>query len=53
MISEWTSILNVVCPFLFGREQTMAKYKTYDYSQDILIPVSLEEQLMPGTWLKR
>ena len=27
----------------------MAKYKTYDYSQDILIPVSLEEQLMPGT----
>ena len=27
----------------------MAKYKTTDYSQDILIPVSLEEQLMPGT----
>ena len=27
----------------------MAKYKHYDYSQDVLIPVSLEEQLMPGT----
>ena len=27
----------------------MARYKNYDYSQDVLIPVSLEEQLMPGT----
>ena len=27
----------------------MAKYKSYDYSQGVLIPVSLEEQLMPGT----
>ena len=27
----------------------MAKYKSYDYSQDVLIPVSLEQQLMPGT----
>jgi transposase len=27
----------------------MAKYKTYDYSQSLLIPVSLKEQLMPGT----
>ena len=27
----------------------MAKYKYYDYSQRVLIPVSLEEQLMPGT----
>lgn len=27
----------------------MAKYKHYDYSQGVLIPVSLEEQLMPGT----
>jgi transposase len=27
----------------------MAKYKRYDYSQSMLIPVSLEEQLMPGT----
>ena len=27
----------------------MAKYKHYDYSQDILIPVSLKKQLMPGT----
>ena len=27
----------------------MAKYKNYDYSQSLLIPVSLEEQLMPST----
>jgi transposase len=27
----------------------MAKYKSYNYSQEILIPVCLEEQLMPGT----
>ena len=27
----------------------MAKYKYYDYSQSVLIPVSLEEQLVPGT----
>jgi transposase len=27
----------------------MAKYKSYDYSQGVLIPVSMEGQLMPGT----
>ena len=27
----------------------MAKYKHYDYSQKLFIPVSLEDQLMPGT----
>ncbi len=27
----------------------MAKYKRYDYSQGVLIPVSYHEQLMPGT----
>jgi len=27
----------------------MAKYKSYDYSQSVLIPVSLEDQLVPGT----
>ena len=27
----------------------MAKYKTYNYSQTVLLPVSLEDQLMPGT----
>jgi len=27
----------------------MAKYKPYDYSQSLLIPVFLQEQLMPGT----
>jgi len=27
----------------------MARYKTYDYQQRVLLPVSLEDQLMPGT----
>ena len=27
----------------------MAKYMSYNYSQEVLIPISLEEQLMPGT----
>jgi transposase len=27
----------------------MAKYKPYDYAQTVLVAVSLEEQLMPGT----
>jgi transposase len=27
----------------------MPKYKTYNYSQEVLIPVSLEDQIMPGT----
>ena len=27
----------------------MAKFKRYDYSQKVLIPVSLEEQLVPGS----
>jgi len=32
-----------------GLEKAMAKYKPYDYSQRVMIPVSLEEQLVPGT----
>jgi transposase/IS5 family transposase len=32
-----------------GLEREMAKYKAYDYSQRVMIPVSLEEQLVPGT----
>lgn len=27
----------------------MAKFKTYDYRQSVLLPVSLEDQFMPGT----
>jgi transposase len=27
----------------------MARYKTYDYCQRVFLPVSLEDQLMPGT----
>ena len=32
-----------------GLEKAMAKYKPYDYSQRVMISVSLEEQLVPGT----
>ena len=35
--------------FIFtGLEKAMAKYKPYDYSQRVMIPVSLEDQLVPG-----
>ena len=34
---------------LIGLEKAMAKYKSYDYAQRVMIPVSLEEQLVPGT----
>ena len=27
----------------------MAKYKDYNYAQSVMVPVSLEEQLVPGT----
>ncbi len=27
----------------------MAKYKPYNYSQDMFIPVSLKDRLMPGS----
>jgi len=30
-------------------ESQMARYKKYDYNQLMFVPVSLEEQLMPGT----
>ena len=33
----------------FGEDRALAKYKSYGYSQNVLIPVSLEEQLVPGT----
>jgi len=33
----------------FCENGAMAKYKSYDYSQSVLLPVSLERQLMPGT----
>ena len=32
-----------------GLEKAMAKYRPYDYSQRVMVPVSLEEQLVPGT----
>jgi len=28
----------------------MAKYKSYDYSQRVMIPISLDDQLVPGTF---
>ena len=30
-------------------EPQMARYKHYDYDQLMMVPVSLEEQLIPGT----
>jgi len=33
----------------FSTELDMAKYKTYDYNQTMMVPVSLKDQLMPGT----
>src|SRR5512136_287900 len=33
----------------FGEDGAMAKYKPYNYSQRVMIPVSLEDQLMVGT----
>ena len=32
-----------------GLGEAMAKYKSYDYAQRVMIPVSLEEQLVPGS----
>jgi len=34
---------------MITREETMAKYKSYTYSQTVMVPVSLENQLMKGT----
>ena len=31
------------------KEASMGKYRRYDYKQSVMIPVSLEYQLMPGT----
>lgn len=42
-------LVKVMVDISFGEDGAMAKYKYYDYSQSVLIPVSLEEQLMPGT----
>ena len=28
----------------------VARYKHYDYKQMMMVPVSLEEQLIPATW---
>jgi transposase len=41
--------MRVMAEISFREGGAMAKYKYYDYSQRALIPVSLEEQLMPGT----
>ena len=43
------SFVRTMIDIPFGEDGAMAKYKSYDYSQGVLIPVSLEEQLMPGT----
>src|SRR5512139_107664 len=38
-----------MCVDILPEVRSMAKYKSYDYSQSVLIPVCLDEQLMPGT----
>jgi transposase len=35
--------------FLQAAGAAMARYKGYDYTQTVMIPVSLEHQLLPGT----
>jgi len=49
MVSANRSLKRTVVDIPFGEEGAMAKYRSYDYSQGVLIPVSFEEQLMPGT----
>jgi hypothetical protein len=34
----------------FEEDGAMPKYKPYNYSQTVMIPISLEDQLMPGHW---
>ena len=38
----------LICSYI-GLEKAMAKYKPYDFGQRVMVPVSLEEQLVPGT----
>jgi transposase len=49
VVSLNTSSVRTRVDIPFGEKETMAKYKSYDYSQSVLMSVSLEEQLMPGT----
>jgi len=49
MVSVNMSSVRTAVDIPFSEDGTMAKYKSYDYSQCVLIPVSLEEQLIPGT----
>ena len=49
MVSVDMSSVRTIVDISFSEDGTMAKYKSYDYSQSVLIPVSLEEQLIPGT----
>jgi transposase len=49
MVSLRMSSVRRMVYILFSEKEVMAKYKSYNYSQSVLIPVSLEEQLMPGT----
>ena len=41
--------LRMMFDISFVEDGAMAKYKSYSYSQNVLVPISLEEQLMPGT----
>ena len=41
--------LRAMVDISFGEDGAMAKYKPYNYSQRVMIPISLGDQLMPGT----
>jgi len=41
--------MRVMVDISFGEDGAMGKYKPYNYSQRVMIPISLEDQLMPGT----
>ena len=49
MCYKMLSLRTKLTPIQYYSEGTMAKYKYYDYSQNVMIPVSLDEQLTPGT----
>jgi transposase len=44
-VVEWNQEVNDLC----NGEPQMARYKPYDYNQLMMVPVSLEDQLIPGT----
>jgi hypothetical protein len=44
----WYTGVNNITTYPDGEPQ-MARYKPYDYDQLMMVPISLEDQLMPDT----